>query len=295
MKYSVAQESHQGGRNYNEDSLAIFQRDEYTLLIVADGLGGHAGGELASQTLIEAISESFRKATRKQLNNSESFLSLSINYAHHMIHRRAVSKGFPVDSPKTTCVVCLIHDGVARWAHSGDSRFYILNNEKVVFVSEDHVSKRHPEDSNSPINRCVGGLELPRPEISEPRELESGDILVLASDGAWHNFTPKDLTEYVNPEHPTLGLDNLLQKLEERNRVPSDNLSMVLLYWGIKQLDMPNINEFLDEESFVRTNHAESEEDDEEARLAREQFDIENLDNTINEIESFIADIGEKI
>ena len=84
--YSVAQQSYQGGRDYNEDSVAIFERDGSILLVVADGLGGHAGGDLASQTFVEAISQSFESATGSQLRQAETFLSLSINYAHHMIH-----------------------------------------------------------------------------------------------------------------------------------------------------------------------------------------------------------------
>ena len=59
----------------------------------------------------------------------------------------------------------------------------------------------------------------------------------------WHCFEPIDLKDYVDPEHPTLGLDNLLQTLENRNKAPSDNLSMVILFWGIKQHDKPSVNE----------------------------------------------------
>ncbi|MBX2848147.1 MAG: protein phosphatase 2C domain-containing protein [Acidiferrobacterales bacterium] len=294
MHYSVAQQSNQGGRDYNEDSIAVFDRDDSVLLVVADGLGGHAGGDLASQTLIEAISESFQKATDAQLGNAENFLSLSINYAHHMIHRRAVSRGFSVDSPKSTCVICLVHQGVAQWAHSGDSRLYLIRKRKIVMATEDHVSiKPGKESSNGPINRCVGGLELPRPDIGEPVELQVDDILMLASDGAWHSFVPDDLMEYVDPEHPTLGIDSLLQKLEHRNKAPSDNLSMILLYWGVEQLDKPMVDEFYEENSItLMPSHNEDEDDDDETR---EKFDMKTLDKTITEIESFISDIDDKL
>ena len=292
MEYSVAQKSHQGGRDYNEDSTAIFERDGAVLLIVADGLGGHAGGEIASQTLVEAISESFKKATDSQLDNAETFLTLSINFAHHMIHRRAVSRGFKVDSPKTTCVVCLIIDGVAQWAHSGDSRLYVLNKREIISVTEDHVSNKNPQSENNPINRCVGGLELPRPEISEPYKLGVGDTLMLASDGAWHSFTPADLLEYVNPEHPTLGLDNLLQKLEGRNRSPSDNLSMVIFFWGVLQQDTATFNEFIESNTVTLLG---SHRFDDDSKSAGPKFDMTSLDKTITEIESFIVDVEDKI
>ena len=295
MIYSVAQQSNQGGRDYNEDSIAVFEREGSVLLVVADGLGGHAGGDLASQTLLKAVSESFLKASDSQLQSAKNFLSLSINYAHHMIHRRAVSRGFTVDSPKTTCVICLIHKGVAQWAHSGDSRLYLIRKRKIILATEDHVSQKPGRNAhNSPINRCVGGLELPRPDISETLELEVGDALVLSSDGAWHSFTPDDLNEYVDPKHPTLGLNSLLQKLEQRNKSPSDNLSMVVLYWGIKQLDKPMVNDFYEENSITFLDSHQSDDGPEDNK-DRPKFDMENLDKTITEIESFITDVGDKI
>ena len=296
MLFSVAQQSNQGGRDYNEDSIAVFERGETVLLVVADGLGGHAGGDLASQTLIEAISESFQKASDAQLGKADNFLSLSINYAHHMIHRRAVSRGFTVDSPKTTCVICLIHNGIAQWAHSGDSRLYLIRKREIILATEDHVSLKEGRDpSNSPINRCVGGLELPRPDIGEPHELQEGDTLMLATDGAWHSFVPDDLKDYIDPQHPSLGLDNLLQKLEHRNKSPSDNLSMVILFWGIEQLDSSVVDDFYEENSIQLLASHQYDDDDDEGDNDRPKFDMETLDKTIDEIESFISDVDDKL
>lgn len=289
MEYSFAQKSNQGGRDYNEDRTAIYQRDGTTLLVVADGLGGHAGGEIASQAFIDALGVSFAKATSKQLENAESFLSLSINYAHHIIHRRAVAQGYDMESPKTTCVVCLVNQGVAQWAHSGDSRLYLIRDRVIINQTEDHVVSRPDGGSNNPINRCVGGLEPPEPAISDRHEIEAGDTFVLASDGAWHSFKPVDLRDYIDPEHPTLGLDNLLQTLEGRNKMPSDNLSMVLLFYGIKQQDSPFVNEL--NVNAARLPHSSSDE----IAINAADFNMDELDSTINEIESFIEELDEKI
>jgi len=295
MEYSVAQQSYQGGRDYNEDSTAVYERHNSVLMVIADGLGGHAGGDLASQALVEALGESFKKATDSQLDNAVNFLTLSINYAHHMIHRRAVSQGFAVDSPKTTCVVCLIHNGNAIWAHSGDSRLYLIRKREIITMTEDHVSKKVGNDMNVPINRCVGGIESPKPDISKPHELESGDIFVLATDGAWHSFKPDDLKDYVDPEHPTLGLDSLLQTLENRNKAPSDNLSMVLMFWGVRQLDKTTINDFDEEDSITLLSDHQFGKDSGKDKAAEQKFDMENLDSAIVEIESFISDLDDII
>lgn len=300
MDYSVAQQSHQGGRDYNEDCTGVFHREGYVLLVVADGLGGHDGGEIASQAFVDAMEDSFVKATEEQLDQSDTFLTLSINYAHHAIHRRAINQGYPVESPKTTCVVCLIHNETAIWAHSGDSRFYLIRQRQFEFITEDHVSKRHGRSGNNPINRCVGGLEGPRPEVSDPIELLEGDVLFLATDGAWHTFQPEDLTDHVDPQHPALGLDGLLQTLEKRNKVPSDNLSVVVLFWGVTQLDDIAVNDF-DEPNTLQLlddsikNNQNNVENDEAAQGPASKFDMNDLDSAINEIESFISEIDEQL
>ncbi len=293
MDYSLSQQSHQGGRDYNEDRTAIFERDGTILLVLADGLGGHDGGEIASQALVDAMGDSFTKATEKQLSKPGSFLTLSINFAHHTVHRRAVNQGFNVDSPKTTCVVCLIHKGIATWAHSGDSRLYLIRKREIIMVTEDHVSKKLGREKNAPINRCVGGLENPRPQVGDSYEMEEGDILFLATDGAWACFNPDDLSDYVDPQHPSLGLDSLLQALENRNKAPSDNLSVVVLFWGVKQLDNPDLTDFEEPNSIQILDSAISEESEDE-NTAQEKFDMAELDNAIFEIENFISELDDK-
>ena len=294
MDYSITQKSHQGGRDYNEDRTAIFEKNGTIFLVLGDGLGGHAGGEIASQALIDALGDSFNKATDEQLDDAATFLTLAINFAHHTVHRRATMSGLRVDSPKTTCVACLIRDGVAVWGHSGDSRLYMINNRQIDFTTKDHISIKPGREHNSPINRCVGGSEPPKPEISDPYELSEGDIIFIASDGAWANFTPDDLTEYIDPEHPSLGLDNLLQSLEGRNKAPSDNLSVILLYWGIKQLDS---REFDDHEAIspIKLINGPGSGNNKTTESEAIKFDMKTLDSAILEIENFISELDSKL
>ncbi len=293
MLYSIAQQSHQGGRDYNEDRTAIYEREGAVLLVVADGLGGHAGGEIASQAFVDAMGDSFTRATDRQLQDASNFLKLSINYAHHKVHRRAANHGYDSKTPKTTCVVCLINGDEATWAHSGDSRLYLINKRKIKAQTQDHVSVKHGRFGNNPINRCVGGAEPPMPEISASHILTDGDIFVLASDGAWHCFKPDDLYEYIDNEHPSLGLDNLLQTLENRNKAPSDNLSMTLLFWGVRQLDNPSATAYEESDSIQLLNHNDYGNADDDS--GKPTIDLKDLDNKINEIEEFILDIDKQI
>ena len=297
MIYSVTQQSNQGGRAYNEDRTAVLERAGAVLLVVADGLGGHEGGDIASQAFVDALSDSFSKATDEQLQQGDTFLKLSINYAHHLIHRRAVDNGFDAYSPKTTCVVCLVMDGVATWAHSGDSRLYWIRRREIVLHTADHVSVAN-EKGNVPISRCVGGGDPPNPEISSPLKLLSGDTLILASDGAWHCFRAEDLNEYVDPSHPSLGIGSLLQQLENRNKVPSDNLSMVIFYWDVEQLDIDRKASALQEQGTIQLlnesidklnaplESTETPTTDDCNKLAPQE-----IDSAIDDLEAFISDI----
>ncbi|MEO0368207.1 MAG: PP2C family serine/threonine-protein phosphatase [Pseudomonadota bacterium] len=293
MQYSIAQQSHQGGRDYNEDRTAIYEREGAMLLVVADGLGGHAGGELASQAFVDAMGDSFTRATVRQLDDAGNFLKLSINYAHHKIHRRAANHGYDPKTPKTTCVVCLVQGDQATWAHSGDSRLYLINKRKIEAQTEDHVSVKHGRFGNNPINRCVGGAEPPMPEISETYVLGEKDVLVLASDGAWQSFKPDDIDEYIDNEHPTLGLDNLLQELENRNKAPSDNLSMTIMFWGVNQMDHPSATHYEESDSIQILNHVDY--DQPASGDKKNAFDMKDLDDKINEIEEFISDVDKQI
>lgn len=301
MVYSVAQQSHQGGRDYNEDRTSVFERTGAVLLVLADGQGGHATGEVTSQALMDAMGDSFAKATNKPLQNPESFLSLSINYAHHTIHHRAVTQSFAVDSPKTTCVACLIVDGVTTWAHSGDSRFYLIRKHSIIEVTKDHANVKLRCQGNNSINRCVGGSELPKPDISRQTVLQDGDTLLLASDGAWSAFKPDDLLDSIDPNQPGLGLGSLLQKLAHRNEIPSDNLSIVVLFWNVKQLDNPNFDSEYHEYrksdtiQLVSTSINAAKQEHQNKLKETQKIDLENLDDAIAEIESFISDTDDRL
>jgi len=123
--------------------------------------------------------------------------------------------------------------------------------------------------------------------------MRDGDIFFLASDGAWHSFTPEDLSDYVDPEHPSLGLDSLLQTLENRNKAPSDNLSVVVLFWGVKQLDDPDFDEFEEPDTIQLLDQSINK--NKKPDQPTEKFDMSELDDAIGEIESFISELDEKL
>jgi len=229
---SFAKNTRLGKRKNNEDSHDIVMRNNAALLIVADGLGGHSGGEIASQSLVNTIGQNFLDATDEQLKSPKTFFAYTIAEAHKMIHKAANAAGKITYDPKTTCVLAMIQGDQLDWCHVGDSRLYLIRDEMVVFHTSDHVAKGYKK--NAPINRCVGGVEPPKPTLNESLTLETGDILFLASDGAWVNLRLEDLTN-INKENPQPDLEKVLAQIEERNSDPSDNVTGIVACFGTKK------------------------------------------------------------
>lgn len=243
MFYTVASQSYIGGRARNEDRVAVAARDGAVLLLVADGLGGHDGGDIAAQALIDAMVQSFDRTPAEQLADPAAFLQLAIGYSHSVIRRRATENKLPPHVPKTTCVACLIIDGVAHWAHAGDSRLYLYRDGRMAYRTEDHSGDLTSGVESNSISRCVGGHARPIATIGPKVQLEENDMIVICSDGAWRNIESADVMKHIVPEHPQNGLNSLLRALELRNQEPSDNLSAVALCWGASYANNGEKNE----------------------------------------------------
>jgi len=274
LRATFAQQSYIGDREMNEDRAAVVERPDATLVIVADGLGGHAGGEIASQALIDAVSETFLGLSTDQLDDPKSFMHLAVSYAHKHIHRRAAEEGLLDYVPKTTCVLAFVRDDQIIWCHVGDSRLYIVRDEMIIFHTSDHIAKGYGK--NAPINRCVGGVERPLPAISEPMTLEENDLVFLCTDGAWKNLEIEDLNA-IDKSFPQPDLDILLRKLERRNSYPSDNVSAAVICWGNypsnKNPDAPKLNKKPDIKASITAKADDT------------------IDETINQIEKLIGGI----
>jgi serine/threonine protein phosphatase PrpC len=119
-----------GNRSNNQDRCLILERFGRVLLVVADGMGGHARGDLAAQTAIDSLSRSFL-GQRGAIDDPQNFLKGALHSAHMDIVEAGNAENPPVN-PRTTCVVCLIEGDQAWWAHVGDSRLYLLRNCTLV-------------------------------------------------------------------------------------------------------------------------------------------------------------------
>jgi len=197
MKYETGQANRLGNRSSNEDCFAIVEDGKTVLLVLADGMGGHSGGQFAAQTLVSTMVKHFRACT-KPIADLQEFLTQSLVAAHRTIVELGRRHQPPI-SPRTTGVACIVQDGIACWAHVGDSRLYLFRGDRVVFRTTDdsyveelyregRISRqealKHPKRHQ--LTECIGGDATP-PMITRGTSvaLQHGDMILLCSDGLW--------------------------------------------------------------------------------------------------------------
>lgn len=243
MKYQIGQLSVTGGRSANEDRVGIAERPNAVLLVVADGLGGHSGGELAAQTLVETILRVFHSVKQPRFTDPFAFLALTILNAHRAVVTRAQMHVPPLEA-RTTCVVCLVQEGYAYWAHVGDSRLYHFRGTQLLKRTEDHstieelrrdgvISEEemasHPRKSY--LLRSLGGSSDPKISLSEETALNPADTLLLCSDGLWEALTSAEMAKFLMASRLEDGVEEMLFAAEKRMGEHSDNVTAACLRW----------------------------------------------------------------
>lgn len=183
-----------GNRDVNEDSADVIVGKNSICFVVADGLGGHGQGDIASQLTIEAFREVFSSTPenpRKGL--SEAFLEAQDRILEK---QRSISAPFAM---KTTATALVLQNGIACWGHIGDSRLYCFQNNKIKCRTLDHsvpqmlvlagdIKEReirnHPDRNK--LLRVLGiSGDSPRFELAEPRPAGYLQAFLLCSDGFW--------------------------------------------------------------------------------------------------------------
>ena len=202
-------------RTENQDHFCVVepkgeqeQRGKGSLVVVADGMGGHTGGTVASHTAIDAIRETFKNSSRTSMRDLLDEAMQSGNVAV----RTKAEQNPQMKDMGTTCVSLLVRGRHAVIAHLGDSRCYMFRDGKAEIVTRDHTylnelvdiglltpeqAEGHP-DKNI-ITRCVG--MAPKLEVDfNHREIKTGDAFLMCSDGL-SNFVKIDEMRATVEEH----------------------------------------------------------------------------------------------
>lgn len=244
MNFAIVQETRPGRRPYNQDRLGYWSTPESVLMVLADGMGGHAHGEVAAELTMRHIAAAFRRDARPRLANPDLFLFRAVGRSHGMLLREAANLGL-ADTPRTTVVACVVQDGHAYWSHVGDSRFYLMRKGQVHARTRDHTVVQqlvdagrlhedavssHPERNR--LLQCLGGVQVPRVEPTSRAHLERDDVLLLCSDGLWGPLTQRQLLEGLAAAPLAEAVPRLVALAEERGGAGCDNISALALAWG---------------------------------------------------------------
>ena len=207
-------------RTKNQDACGEFQNEQgVVLLVVADGMGGHRGGEVASAAAIEVIGKHFDQG----VDEPAAFLTRAFQAANDRILELANNDPKLAHMGTTGVGVLLLPDGSAWVANVGDSRAYLLRDGTLQRLSDDHSwvaeqvragrlteeeAEKHPR--RNVLARCLG--IQPAVEVDVERlDTRPGDQFMLCSDGLWGQVAPSRIVDVLTSE----GLGAATQRLIE--------------------------------------------------------------------------------
>ncbi len=191
-----------GDRENNEDDIGMYQSGSGYCFVLADGLGGHEKGEVASRLAVESAITCFACG-----GEEDKLPALSFERAQNAVLEKQ-KEGFVFQDMKTTMVLLHIGSDTIRWGHIGDSRLYYFEKKKLVTRTLDHSVPqmlaaagqikeseiRHHPDRNRLLR--VLGLEWDEPkyEIAAPVKVKGNQQFLLCSDGLWDWIDEKKMT-----------------------------------------------------------------------------------------------------
>jgi len=219
-------------RELNEDSGTYIQPDDPELLrskglliVVADGMGGHSAGEVASRLAVDVVT----RAYYEDGGDARSALEKAFHEANREIHKAAENDASK-NGMGTTCTALVLQNGTAISAHVGDSRLYLVREGSIYLMTEDHSAvmemvkaglitleqaRHHPE--KNVILRAMGSH--PEVEVTtwqEPFPVKAGDRFLLYSDGLYDLVEDEEIKSIVMLSAPQTACESLIALAKER-------------------------------------------------------------------------------
>jgi serine/threonine protein phosphatase PrpC len=237
MRIDFASYSNIGSRNVNEDSSLVKTYDGATLAAVADGLGGHGGGDIASSRALERLDE---LAGSEFPRTEEAFKKVCLALNDAVLGAQTDRRHM-----KTTLAMAAVTEDTLACVHIGDSRIYYFSGGKIRYQSTDHsVSQlavlsgeitsdqiRFHED-RSKLLRSLGSEEAAAPDIRIfDHVLQPGDAVLLCSDGFWEYVLEKEMLHTLARTRTAEDwLSGMIQSVKKRTRgVDNDNNTAVVV------------------------------------------------------------------
>ena len=266
MRFSVYQISRRGGREKNEDRMGYCYTRDSGLFALADGMGGHPEGEVASQMSLQVMATMFQRDAKPVLKDVRRYLNEAILAGHHALIRYATERAL-LDTPRTTLVATVLQGREAYWAHCGDSRLYFVRGNKLLARTRDHSYSELQESLagvvpiGERVNRnvlftCLGSPGKPVVDIVGPLMLQPGDKILLCSDGLWGSVEDEDITRQMAALPITESVPELVEQALRTAGEKSDNVTVIAVEWESAEDDDSSVGistEELGDEVFAST------------------------------------------
>ncbi len=240
--FRFAAQSHIGHREINQDSFACFE-DPIThsfCIMAADGLGGHVGGEIASQTLLQHIQELLPSYGTFFNQDPMAATDSLVQEACHALRQTVRKKYGDLDAHTTLALAWVDQE---KWVscHVGDSRIYLLENSKIIWRTKDHtpVEKMYLEGKisesamyNHPMQnillRTIGTQVAPELDITLHPKFEQNQSIIACTDGFWGNLSYSELIELAQNNQFESNLENTINQLVKKHQ-KLDNLTAIII------------------------------------------------------------------
>jgi len=240
-KFSYIKGRSKGDREQQQDDLIVLESEdaERILMVVADGMGGHSGGQEASKSVIASAKEVWRESKEGLELTPENILEKILLKAYEMMKVYEEQKKL---SPRSTCVMLFIIGNVAYSCHIGDSRLYHFRNNKLLTRTKDHSvvqmlvsmgqvneEEMGTHEDQGRLLKWVGGSKPPEATFAAT-EIRKGDQFLLCSDGLWEYVTKEQMQRSLRMGKKLEDIRNLFIKIARKGaNGEGDNISLALL------------------------------------------------------------------
>ncbi|MEN3294166.1 MAG: family protein phosphatase [Burkholderiales bacterium] len=225
---SYAEVTDTGGRQANQDALAAAEQDDLACFVVSDGVGGQAGGEIASNIIVEAVIGSFLREASFGPRALRSYIERA---AVEVRNRKSEDERLREMSATVAAVLVDRKNRTALWAHLGDTRVYLFRRNRIHTMTRDHSLvqqlvdegycspadlRTHPQ--RSALCAAIAGDGEDIPEVTEAAiTIEAGDAFLVCTDGFWEWITEPEMERAAASTDSAQGWLEMMRALVEEN------------------------------------------------------------------------------
>lgn len=247
---NIAQFSHIGGRESNQDALGVAEKGDLTCFVVSDGVGGNEGGEIASNSVVRTIINKFQQDPTFSPHTLEYYTAFA---RAQLTWRQSEQPQLKTMSATVATVLIDCKNRLAIWGHMGDTRIYFFRSKKLYSVTKDHSLvqqlidaghyrpeqlRTHPQ--RSVLLAAIGvesdyGLEV----TAVPTSVQVGDALLICTDGFWEWITESEMENAAESTHSAEEWLKAMQVIVRKNggasTKPRDDSTALTIYIGSAQ------------------------------------------------------------